>query len=226
MELLEGKLLAELSAEEGPMSVERAGELLSGIAKALDLIHSLGIVHRDVKPENLMLVEQQEGGTRPKLLDFGVSLRSDDDTPRLTIDGAFVGTPLYAAPEVLLGAIPHASGDIYSLAVVAYKLLTGSAPFEGLPTQQMLRAKVYEQPAPPSSLRPDLPAYLDEVFSRALSPDPECRPSTAAELIRTLTEGPITKPDRSFIRIARENAFYAGGTVAFLLAALVLWISA
>jgi serine/threonine-protein kinase len=225
MELLQGKLLSDLLAEEGPMSVERTTELLEGVAEALDLVHSQGVVHRDVKPANLMWVAHREGDMRGKLLDFGVSLPIEDDSPRLTVDGAFVGTPLYAAPEVLLGSIPHASGDIYSLAVVAYKLLTGAAPFEQLEMQQMLRAKVYEQPAPPCALRPALPAHLDEVFSRALSPDPSCRPSTAAELIRSLRGLSISRPEPRWKSLAREHVFYAAGGVAFLLAGLVLLIS-
>ena len=225
MELLRGKRFAQLLQERGPMDPESVADLLDGVATALDLIHAHGIVHRDIKLDNLMLVDQVDGTARPKLLDFGVALASEDELPRLTVEGAFVGTPLYSAPEVLVGASPDPTSDIYSLAVVAYKLMTGVAPFEELETQQMLRAKVIEDVTPPSWVRANLPLEIDELFTAALSRDPGLRPNTASELIAGIRAVPQIRFSlrRRPEGWTRSHFYFGGGIVSFLLAGLVLW---
>jgi serine/threonine-protein kinase len=224
MELLRGTRFTELANEKGPMDPETVADLLEGVANALDLVHREGIVHRDLKLDNLMLVEQADGPPRPKLLDFGVALAPEVEAPRLTVDGAVVGTPLYCAPEVLIGATPDSSSDVYSLAVVAYKLLTGTAPFEELESQQMLRAKVGEDVAPPSSVRADLPPALDPLFAAALSRDPSLRPASASELIAGL-RAVRARSNRLPARWTRTHFYFAGGIVSFLLAGLVLLLA-
>ena len=222
MELLRGKRFTELLEEKGPMEADAVANLLGGIASALDLIHGKSIVHRDLKLDNLMLVERPDGAPRPKLLDFGVALSAAEEAPRLTVDGAFVGTPLYSAPEVLVGATPERSADIYSLAVVAYKLLTGVAPFEELGAQAMLKAKVGEEAVPPSWVRAGLSPELDPLFAAALSRDPSERPATASELIEGLRAPHATERSHS-PGWTRAHAYFAGGFVCFVLAALVIW---
>ena len=223
MELLRGQRFTELSKRCGPMDPESVADLLEGVAGALDRVHREGIVHRDLKLDNLMLVDREDGPPTPKLLDFGVALASKEEGPRLTVDGAFVGTPLYSAPELLLGATPDPSADVYSLAVVAYKLLTGSAPFEELESQQILRAKVDEDVFPPSWLRSEL-RRLDTVFTAALSRDPSDRPTTASELIAELRAA-ASPPSRSARRWTRGSFYFAGGAASFLAAGIVLWLA-
>jgi serine/threonine-protein kinase len=220
MELLRGDRFADLLKQRGSLDLPEVVELLDGIAGALDLIHREGIVHRDLKLDNLMLVEREDGTLRPTLLDFGVALAAMDEGPRLTIDGAIVGTPLYCAPEVLLGATPASSADVYSLAVVAYQLLTGSAPFDALESQRMMHAKVSEDAPPPSSLRPQLSPAVDAVFASALSRDPDLRPATASELIAKLAE--TLAPPPAPRRWLTDRFYYAAGIASFVLAGLVL----
>jgi serine/threonine-protein kinase len=223
MELLRGQPFTELSKSSGPMDPDAVADLLEGVASALDLIHAEGIVHRDLKLDNLMLVEQTDGSQRPKLLDFGVALASMEEGPRLTVDGAIVGTPLYAAPEILIGATPDASADVYSLAVVVYKLLTGSAPFEDLDSQALFRAKVTEAALAPSWLRPEL-AMLDDLLMSALSRDPAARPRTASDLIAQLRTASAPRPAPRK-RWTRAHLYYAGGLLSFLAAGMILWLA-
>jgi serine/threonine-protein kinase len=225
MELLRGKLFSQLLAEEGTMDPARVAELLEGVSEALDRVHQEGVVHRDIKLENLMLVEREDGTVRAKLLDFGVALPPSEEAPRLTVDGSFVGTPLYSPPEALFGVAPDARGDIYSLGVVAYQLLTGTAPFQHLETQSMLRAKVSDDVPPPSHLRPDLDPAVDELFASVLAREAAQRPARASDLVRGLVALAASRPDRE-PSTPRRHHFITAGAAAFVLAGLVLWIAA
>ncbi len=222
MELLCGRGLTELLAE-GPLAIARVVRLLEGIADALDAIHDRGVVHRDIKLDNLMVIEQEGAAARTKLLDFGIAVAPTDDVPRLTVEGTLVGTPLYAAPEVLLGGIPTPRSDVYSLAATAYKLLTGVAPFELMVPTQMIQAKVCGPPPAPSTYRRTLPPAIDVLFSHALSLDPADRPERASSLIARLREAGRPAPPRAPRR--RWPLFLTGGVAAFLLALVVVLIA-
>jgi serine/threonine-protein kinase len=217
MELVRGKSFSEVLSEAGPLPLDRIADLLRGIAEALDRVHAEGVVHRDIKLQNLMLMERANG-LHTKVLDFGVAA-SPDESRRLTSDGAFVGTPLYSPPEALFGLMPDARGDVYSLAVVTYQLLTGAAPFQELTSEAMLRAKVSKDAPPPSMLRPELSPEIDDFFALALSRDASKRPATPTQLVDELAAlgRPAPRP--------RRNVFFGAGTVAFFLAAVVLWVS-
>lgn len=160
MELIEGPTLAEFSES---LDHREALELVADVADALATIHAAGIVHRDVKPANILISERG-----PKLTDFGVAL--DDDTGRLTTPGTVFATPRYAPPEQLAGETVTPAGDVFSLGAVLYELITGEAPFGG------------DRSLPPSPVGDEA---LDRLLARVLAPEPRHRP-TAAEFATSL----------------------------------------
>ena len=184
MELLRGEDL-EASLERGErFDVEGALRWLAPVSSALDALHALGIVHRDVKPSNLFLA-QTGYGAMVKLVDFGVvSVR--DAAEKLTRAGILLGTPHYLPPEACEGAMSDATGDVYALACVAYEMLAGVPPHDADTPMGVMTAKVLDDPAPLSSHAPHLPTELDAIFAAALSRVPAERPESAGAFVRQL----------------------------------------
>lgn len=193
MEYVEGRSLARILAEDGPPEFERTVDWISQIAAALDYLHALDLVHRDVKPANVLVT----GAGRLKLTDFGVASSARragseeargagaDDTE------AILGTPAYMAPEQLLGREITPRADVWSLGVVLYELLTGRRPFEGRSVADAVH-RVIHAPAPaPAELRSAggggaIPDGVRELLDRALAKDPSWRFASAGELAREL----------------------------------------
>src|SRR5882672_1232366 len=130
MPKVHGKDFATLLERDGPQSPERVAQLLRGAASALDLVHAKGLVHRDVKPENLMHVVREDGTETVMLMDFGIASLLTSNAARLTADGMLCGTPAYVAPELIsTGDFDHRA-DVYALATVAFEMITGRLPFD------------------------------------------------------------------------------------------------
>ena len=166
-----GRVLADAIEDEGPFDLRRAAGIIRDLAEALQYAHSLGIVHRDVKPANIML--DAEG--RAHLMDFGLA-RFDLSEEKLTKDGAVMGTPAYMPPEQARGdtaAIgPHS--DQYSLGATLYELLTGHTPFSG-PSEIVLFNVLRQEPPAPRKERPEVPLDLETICLKALAKEPEAR---------------------------------------------------
>jgi serine/threonine-protein kinase len=172
MALVEGESLAQKLAREPRLSVDEARKVLSQVADALGFAHSKGVVHRDVKPDNIML-DRATG--RPMVTDFGIARAAQGDT-RLTVTGIAIGTPAYMSPEQALGERElDGRSDIYSLGVIGYQMLAGETPFKASNTPAMLVKHVSETPRPLAMLRPDTPASLAHAIGRALAKKPEER---------------------------------------------------
>ena len=170
--LVDGESLAERLARAPRLPVSEARRLLAGVADALAYAHSMGVVHRDVKPDNIML-DRVSG--RPMVTDFGIARAAAGDT-RLTVTGVAIGTPAYMSPEQALGERElDGRSDIYSLGVIGYQLLAGETPFKATNTPAMLVKHVSETPRPLSTLRPDTPVGLGNAIARALAKKPEDR---------------------------------------------------
>src|SRR5580704_1891367 len=175
MEYVEGLNLGELVQRHGPLEPGRAVYLLRQVCAALAEAHAAGLIHRDIKPGNLMLTQQAGLFDVLKILDFGIvqHLGPADGDDKLTQSGLVIGTPGYMSPEQATG-VADVRSDIYSLGAVGYFLLSGNTPFSGRGMQQILTSLVQE-PTPLRDLRPDAPEDLEAVIHRCLRRDPEER---------------------------------------------------
>src|SRR3989454_4628683 len=179
MEYLSGGSLDDVLRERGPQQPQQVFTWLEQAGSALDAAHAKGVVHRDVKPGNLLL--DREGNVH--VADFGIASAAGMDS--LTMTGTVLGTAGYLSPEQAQGERATPASDRYALGVVAYELLTGTRPFESdTPTQEAL-AHV-EAPVPSVSGRTGLPRELDHVFERALAKDPDQRFETCADFVASL----------------------------------------
>jgi serine/threonine protein kinase len=172
MRFVVGGDLRRVLNQEGPLSPDRAAEFISPVASALDAAHAAGLVHRDVKPANILVDARPDRPDHVYLSDFGVSKGAASS---VSLTGHFLGTPDYSAPEQIQGRVVDGRTDQYALACVAYQLLTGSVPFERDQGMAVLLAHLSEPPPSLGSRRPDLRAAADEVLARALAKAPEER---------------------------------------------------
>ena len=179
MQLVRGPTLAALIAA-GALTAQRALALLAQIADAIDAAHAAGLVHRDIKPRNVLVGE----GDHAYLADFGLTTLGDDTG--VTVTGDVLGTVAYLAPEVIRGEPASAASDRYAFAALAFECLTGSVVFPR-PTQAAQLYAHTTEPAPRISVRrPELPGAVDALFERALAKDPSDRPASATELVAAI----------------------------------------
>lgn len=188
MEFVDGVTVEE-RLRIGPLPVQRACALAASVGRALQYAHEHGVVHRDVKPGNLMLRAADGQGDdlqRVAITDFG--LARETGTGSMTESGAIVGTPMYMAPELVLGGTVQADtlADVYALGATLYALVTGRPPFEGPTAQSVLKAVVDRDPVPASRLRQDLPVAVETMLQKAMARDPSHRYGSALEFAEDL----------------------------------------
>jgi serine/threonine-protein kinase len=190
MEYLPGLTLEALVEQAGPMPPARAIHFLRQICGALEEAHACGLIHRDIKPGNVMVCERGGIHDVAKLLDFGLVLPPTEEmkSDKLTQDGRIAGTPAYLSPEQAGGQeAVEARSDIYSVGALAYFLLTGRPPFAGGTGMEVIAAHLYEAPEPFSRHRPDVPADLEAVVLRCLAKEPNARFPNAESLNAALS---------------------------------------
>jgi serine/threonine-protein kinase len=185
MRLIEGSDLREILARDSTLSPERTVLIGGQVADALDTAHDRGLVHRDVKPGNI-LVSTGTTGDFASLSDFGLSTWTATTNATLETTGRMVGTANYVAPEQIEGARVDRRADIYSLGCVIFECLTGRPPFDGGPPATILHAHLHRSPPAASSVNPGLPGQVDQVLARALAKDPADRPASCGELVGEL----------------------------------------
>lgn len=187
MELIEGETLSELLAREGPLTPARCEPLLSQLLAGLSAAHKAGILHRDLKPRNIMLTHREnDGSERLVILDFGLA-RPSLPQPGDSFAGEIAGTFEYMAPEQLRGDA-KAETDIYAVGLILFEMLTGRRPFEGPPFAQALR-RTSEDPVRPRAVVPAIPAVWEQVILRCLAREPSARFSDPQEISQALTDG-------------------------------------
>lgn len=176
MELIRGETVAQRLEREGPLPPQEVARIGAEVADALATAHAAGLIHRDVKPANLMLTERGEA----KVLDFGVAAPAGGTG--LTGTGKVMGTAKYFSPEQALGQPATTASDLYALGVVLYELVSGSAPFDRETPLATAMAHVQDPPPPLRTTRPDVPEGLASAIERCLQKRPEDRPASAGEL--------------------------------------------
>ena len=188
MELVRGKSLQDIQRESGIIPVDRTLRILDQVADALGEAHDKGIVHRDMKPENIM-VEVRDGDDFVKVLDFGIAkIKAGDggkDTPALTAIGQTVGTLEFMSPEQLRGKPLDGRSDIYALGMVAFEMLTGELPFKKTKsTTEIIQYHLQEPPPPPSSLKPEaeIPKVVDELVQKMCAKSSDDRHANTDDL--------------------------------------------
>jgi serine/threonine-protein kinase len=178
MEYVDGDTLRDIVRSEGPMAPRRAMEVISDVCAALDFSHRNGIVHRDVKPANVMI--NRAGAV--KVMDFGIARAISDASSPMTQTAAVIGTAQYLSPEQARGEQVDARSDVYSLGCVLFEILTGEPPFKGDSPVAVAYQHVREDPQTPSAVNPDIPRELDSVILKAMSKNPANRYQTAADM--------------------------------------------
>ena len=177
MEFVEGQSLAQVLRESGRMEPDRAATIAADVADALAFAHEHGVVHRDVKPGNVMLTR----AGHVKVADFGIA-RAVSTAENLTQTGTVMGTATYFSPEQARGGAVDPRSDVYSLGVVLYEMLTGTPPFTGDNPVSVAYKHVQELPAPPRQLREDIPEGLEAIVLKAINKNPANRYATAGEM--------------------------------------------
>ena len=179
MEFIEGRSLADVIDSEGPLLPERAAEIASDVAKALERAHTNGLVHRDVKPSNIMMTSSGQ----TKVTDFGIARAlGGDGEQTMTQTGMVIGTASYLSPEQAQGNKIDGRSDVYSLGIVLHEMLTGNPPFSGDTPLAIAYKHVRENPPAPSSINSDVPSELDAITMKALAKNPDNRYSSAHEM--------------------------------------------
>lgn len=211
MEYIDGPSLSQVIRRDGPLHPRRAAELAGEVAGALGFAHSRGVVHRDVKPGNVLLT----GSGQSKVTDFGIARALSSPDEDLTQAGSVMGTATYFSPEQAQGLPVDPRSDLYSLGVVLYEMVTGRAPFVGDAPLAIAYKHVQDRPAAPSTIITDLPRGIDAIIMKLLSKRPDDRYASAEELrmdLRRFLQGETTNAERALA--AGVGAAAAGAAAA------------
>ena len=180
MEYIPGHTLRDLIRKEAPMAPRKALALMEPVLSALGAAHQAGMIHRDVKPENVLLADDG----RIKVADFGLARAVCAETQHTATGGVLIGTVSYLSPELVVDGKADARSDVYAAGVIIYEMLTGRKPHEGDSPIHVAYKHVHEDVPPPSALVPGLPAYVDALVARATARDRELRPADARVLLQ------------------------------------------
>lgn len=213
MRYVNGPDLSGLLAQEGPLPLTRAVSLFSQAAEALDAAHAHGLVHRDVKPANILVASGDQDLPHLYLTDFGLTKRTAS-LSGLTVVGHFVGTVDYVAPEQISGEPPDARTDVYSFGCVLYEAFTGRRPFERDVEAAIIYAHLNDPPPSVVAVRPDLPREADEVIATAMAKQPADRYATCSALMTALRALNGLSPPPPAPRIQDSSPRWPGSPVS------------
>jgi serine/threonine-protein kinase len=205
MEYVEGRDLASILQERGPLPVWEAVDYLLQACEGIAEAHSRGIVHRDIKPANLLVAKLRDGSTVVKVLDFGIAKAlptGTNDGGKLTHANAIMGSPYYSAPEQLeSAALADQRSDIWALGVTLHELLTGQGPFDGTSQATIMASIMTLPPIPLRQHRPELPEDLEQIVAQCLEKDPDRRFARVVDFVERLARHGSREATGSFARI-------------------------
>ena len=201
MELVQGKTLKEIINSEGILSWKWAVNIAMQIASALELAHKNGIVHRDIKPHNIIITEDGIA----KVTDFGIAKAVSNST--ITAFGTTIGSVHYFSPEQAKGGFTDAKSDLYSLGVVMYEMLTGKVPFDADTPVSVALKHMQEDPKEPIELNPEIPSAVNQIVIKAMQKEPSARYQNATEMLHDLSKA-LKDPDGDFVIIENKDGGY------------------
>jgi len=221
MEYVEGRDLRSILMERGKLAPEETAGIMEQVCRALEAAHSEGVVHRDLKPQNIMLDPQG----LVKVMDFGIARSME--APGMTQTGALVGTPEYMSPEQAMDGDVDARSDLFTLGIIFYELLTGKTPFKAATAVAMLVKRTRERAVPPVKEDPSVPLYLSDVVVKCLERDPKLRYQSAHEILQDLEARHGPRPGSTSLRLPRFRTVEEFPTkwIAPGLAAIVLLLA-
>ncbi len=211
MEYVPGEPLSDILDRDGRLHTVRAAELVRQTAAALVAAHGMGILHRDLKPDNIMVARTRAGTDVVKLVDFGIARVMNSGSQQFTSTGMILGTPDYMSPEQLTGDALDERSDIYALALIAFRTLTGQNAFKGGGTTDVLVSRLMHKPASLRDVHPAVawPAALQAAFEKALAVDPALRHADAlefaAELDGAIAELPLTEEEQAYLVLLSQS---------------------
>ena len=201
MELIQGKTLKEIINSEGTLSWKWAVNIAMQIASALELAHKKGIVHRDIKPHNIIITEDGIA----KVTDFGIAKAVSNST--ITAFGTTIGSVHYFSPEQAKGGFTDAKSDLYSLGVVMYEMLTGKVPFDADTPVSVALKHMQEEPKEPAEINPEIPSAVNQIVVKAMQKEPSARYQNATEMLHDLSTA-LKDPDGDFVIIENKDGGY------------------
>jgi serine/threonine-protein kinase len=232
MELLTGRTLAAELEAQGAFEPELALHVLSALADALDAAHAQGVLHRDLKPDNVFIDGALELGCRVKLLDFGIAKLLGEGSAVRTRSGMLIGTPAYMSPEQCGGEAMDERSDVYALGVIAFELFTGKRPFPGKTVRETMAQHMFDPPPRASEHKAGLPSSLDAALFAMLSKVPAERPNSAGAAVKalraSLAQGAAhqvqgTAKANAQVSVARRGFYWAVAALGLALV-LVVWM--
>ncbi len=224
MAYVEGKDLHHLLAQHGRLPLARALSIARQICAALEAAHAEGVVHRDLKPQNILI----DASDHAYVSDFGLAKSLEEGAALMTRTGEVLGTPRYMSPEQVEGKPAGPRSDLYALGLILYEMVTGAAAFEGDSSFQIMYQRVAHRPKSPKEINPDLPDYLVRIILRCLEPKPEQRYQEAREVLRDLESktAPVTaRSVRVSLPLPARNVWLWGGGALLALLLLVLVVA-
>jgi serine/threonine protein kinase len=213
MELLEGTSLTDLIRKRSPLSVDLTFRIVLQVCESLREAHAKGILHRDLKPDNIFIIDGDDGSEHSKVLDFGIAKMLDDGSSEsITKTGMICGTPMYLSPEQAVGKSLDARSDIYSLGIIMYEMLSGAPPFVDATPVGILMKQVSEMPLPVSTRNPDatIPASIERFLMRILAKHPDERPQSIEQMMKELGLALETADSDDQVPMATMTATTAG----------------
>jgi tetratricopeptide (TPR) repeat protein/predicted Ser/Thr protein kinase len=219
MQFVDGRDLSTILKKQGKLPTERLVRVFRQAAEGLKAAHDQGVIHRDLKPQNIML----DGSDRVYVTDFGMAKSAEQSG--MTQTGAVIGTPFYMSPEQVKGDTVGPQSDIYSLGVILYQMATGSVPFGGATPFEVMVARIQRPPKPVRELNPELPVYLQKIIERCLAVDPGLRYQTVQEILEDL-DAESFKTTIRYRAMSRRwfKPAIAAAVIAAVLGGAGLWI--